>query len=170
MPLVRASFVSANQFTATTQDEVNWAINTALIPVGSTLKRTWIDVRFNQRDAGSEPPEFRNTTGPHIWGLCFFDDAADDPGTLAEDDSIDWLWREMVVWGPPVQSPNAITGASQWVRAASPPPGLRDSRGQRLIRQAPCYMHWCHNVPTQFGDTPLGLYYEIFVHTLWDTH
>lgn len=170
MPMVRAGFVSANQFTASTELAVDWEINTARIPVGSTLTRTWIDVRFNQRDVGTEPPEFRNSTGPHIWGLCFFDDASDDPGVNAEDDSIDWLWREMVVWGPPTLSPNTLTGDPQWVRAAGGTPGLRDSKGMRTMRQAPAFMHWCHNLPTVFGDTPIGLYYEIFVHTLWLVH
>lgn len=170
MATQRQSWVHGNQFTASSSTSVDFEVNTANIPVGSTLERTWVDVRFNRIGQGTEPEELLNHCGPFIWGLCFFDDAADDPGDLAEDDGIDWLWREMIAFGPPIPNPNAITGDPQWVQASQSPTGWRNSKGRRLIRQAPCFLHWCFNIPNLFSSAPIGLHWEVFVHTLWTVH
>jgi hypothetical protein len=163
----RLSLYSGDQFSALTSVEVDWLIPLDTFPVGSTLNRTWIDVRFNQFGTGTLPPEFLNMCGPWIWGLCYTDDTTGSPGIHAEDDSVDWLWREMVVWGPPVVSPDDSGGDHQWVRASQGAGGLRDGKGQRTIRLPDSHLHWCLNLPSLFSNPPYGLYYELFVHTLW---
>lgn len=170
MPYARQSWEAGNQFEAVTNFEVDFEVDSFFIPVGSTLTRTWIDVRFNQFGQGIEPPEFLNQTGPFIWGVCYVDPTKENPGVNADDDAVDWLWREMVVWGPSIPNPNAITGDSQWMRVAAPPPGQRDSKGQRTIQEFPAFIHFALNLPHINGDPPNGLHYEIFVHTLWLIH
>jgi hypothetical protein len=166
----RAGWVEGNQFSPSNDLSIDLPINTSFIPIGSTLVRTWIDVRFNQFGIGTEPPEIINQTGPWIWGVCYIDDSHTSPAQHAEDDTIDWLWREMVVWQAPVQSPNAITGDSQWIRASSPPPGLRDSKGQRILGDTHPALHFALNRPLVTSDPPPGLLFEIFVHALFLQH
>ena len=167
MTFKRQSWVEGNQFSPSVNISIDMPINAGVIPLGSTLVRTWIDVRFNQYGVGSEPPELSNRCGPYIWGVCYVDDSTTNPIEHAEDDNVDWLWREMVVWDAPVQSPNAITGDPQWIRVSSPLPGWRNSKGQRLELDHHPAMHFAMNVPTTFSDTPLGVLFELFVHTLW---
>jgi hypothetical protein len=167
MAKVRASWTNGNQFSPSQNAEVDFEVNTFLIPVGSTLNRTWIDVRFNRHGEGTEPPEFINQCGPYMWGLCFYDDAANNPGVFAEDDDIDWLWREMITFGPAIQEPNAITSDPQWMQVSVGPTGLRDSKGQRKLNQAPAFLHWCFDLPNSFSSTAPGISWEVMVHTIW---
>jgi hypothetical protein len=121
----------------------------------------------NRHGEGTEPPEFINQCGPYMWGLCFYDDAANNPGVFAEDDDIDWLWREMITFGPAIQEPNAITSDPQWMQVSVGPTGLRDSKGQRKLNQAPAFLHWCFDLPNSFSSTAPGISWEVMVHTIW---
>lgn len=163
----RLSAWEANQFTAQVSGEVDFLVPDSDFPDGSTLNRTWVDVRFNQFGVGTVPPEFVNQTGPILWGVTLTNDSTGSPGIHAEDDSFDWLWREMVSWGPPVATVPDLSADPQWVRASQSPSGWRSSKGQRKRDSSTTHLHFCFNVPTVFGSTPQGVYYEFFVHTLW---
>lgn len=164
----REAWVHANQFSPSLRAEVDFPINAFSVPVGSTLKRTWVDVRFNRIGLGTEPPEFINQTGPTVWGLCYTDDVTTNPGTDSMAEGIDWLWREMVVFGPAVRCDNSITGDPQWMEVAQPTPGWRSSKGQRKRNNDPAYMHWCFDTPSLFSTGQLGISWEVFVHALFD--
>lgn len=170
MPKRRLSFTSANQFTPTTSGEVDILVPLTPFQDGATLNRTWIDVRWNQFGTGTVPPEFVNETGPLIWGLTLTNDTTGSPGIHAEDDSFDWLWREMVAYGPPVATVPDLSADTQWVRASMSPSGWRSSKGQRKRDSSTTHLHFCWNIPTVFGSPPAGHLYELFVHTLWTTN
>jgi len=169
MVMKRQSFYSANQFTPQVQGEVDWLIGLDDIPAGSRLERTWVDVRFNQFGTGTLPPEFTNVTGPILWGVCLFDDSHASPGTSADDNTADWLWREMVAWDAPAVGPDTLTPEHTWVRASTGATGLRDSKGRRDRDFSNCYVHFCWNTPGLFGNSPIGVLYEVFIHQLWQT-
>lgn len=169
MPKARQNFVIGNQFTPVISFEEDVLVPNTSIPPNSTLNRTWIDVRFNQFGTGTLPPEFLNKTGPVIWGLCLIDDSTGSPGVHAEDDSVDWLWREMVAWGPSVATVPDLSSTPQWMRASQSATGLRDGHGQRTRGSSNTFFHFCINLPTVFGNAPDGVLFEVFVHSLWTT-
>ena len=167
MAKVRQSWANGNHFSPATQADVDFEINTFIVPVGSTLNRTWIDVAFERHDIGTEPPEFVNRSSPQFWGLCYYDDPANNPGTFAEDDDIDWLWREGVTWGPATWGPGLLGGDPHWQQVSVGGTGFRDSKGQRKINASPAFLHWCFDIPTITSDTPIGCGWEITVHALF---
>lgn len=167
MGKARQSWVAGNQFTPETNSATDFEVNSFLIPVGSTLNRTWVDVRFNQFGTNDLPPEFVNQTGPLIWGICMVDEDRSDPGVFAEDDAIDWIWREMVRYDAPVATVPDASAEKQWVRSAKGGTGPEGSQGQRKMNHATTFLHWCFDIPTTFGSSPRGHLWEVFVHTIW---
>lgn len=167
VPKKRFSCWSANQFTPEENHEQDFLLGTGF-PIGSKLLRTWIDVRFNQFGVGTLPPEFVNMTGPWVWGVCMLDESSGTPGILATDDDFDWVWREMITFGPSTVAPDDTGGDHLWSRCTIGQPGMRSSKGERVLRHPNNMVHFCWNLADTFGSTPYGLFYEVFIHQLYD--
>lgn len=170
MPFARQNWVAGNQFTPVISESIDFGISPLAIPDGSTLVRTWVAVRFNMFGTGTLPPEFVNETGPFIWGVCLCDDTRGNPGIFAENDDVDWMWRDMVQWGPSVATVPDLSATPQWTRAAIGGTGGEGSAGQRIVHGLGASIHFSLNLPHVFGNAPAGLLYEIFVHALFMLH